>query len=306
MVRVDVTCPRGSVREYSGVEAHSGEVDDVAHRVALSLGYRVHREIVGGFGGGRVYELRCDGERAVLKFIAPAFEPKALALLPLIGQLRRRGWPAAAWLDAGALEGRTWTLQEFVAGPRLDGPTADTTPPIIGAIHTQAGLGSAVARVVPDADHGAAIQRFVQDGGGPVAGRVADWSTAGRALVKLLSKSFGDIGEVPTADLVHGDVGPGNVVFPSPDRPVFLDVENLGFGSRAHDLAALYVRAVQSGDRVSKALLCDSGVGVSGARVFDASVAMTMLGNITWLIDNAPDRVEPRIAVYREDRSRSQ
>lgn len=235
----------------------------------------------------------------MLKFLAPTFAARAPMLLTLIPELRDQGWPAANWLAAGVADGHAWALQDFVVGSVLDGPTAQTTPAVVAAIEAQAGLGHLVRRVLPSADHGAGVERLAIERCGEIAEAVAHWSPEGRRLVATLLPWVDEIGDVPRDDLVHGDVGPGNIVFTRSQGAVFIDTENLGFGSRTTDLAALYVRAVQFANTASIAHLAEAGARAGRWPLFTASVAIAMLGNIAWLITNAPERVGARIAAYQ-------
>ena len=158
-------------------------------------------------------------------------------------------------------------------------------------------------RHIPSADHAAAVRRLARERGGDAAVTVAAWSRAGAELIEILTRPFDDIGDLDREDLVHGDVGPGNVIFSSPGRAVFVDVDNLGFGSRAIDLAAMYMRTVQSGDDDAKTLLGNVGADVAGKELFDTCVAITMMGNIAWVIAHAPERADARIAAYTRDRT---
>jgi len=193
-----------------------------------------------GWNEGAYLLSRPDGSRAVLKWRASEPE-RLLGARERVEVARARGWPAPAWLAAGlAPAGGAWVVQEFIDGrtpPRLDDFVAEQ---MTGILSLQAGL-------FPGADGGWgqwAAGVVFEDWDG-LRDRVRSGVPGGRRIVAAVDAIAGACppGPLSGQDLVHGNFNLANTIAAA-GRLWVVDVEGLGTGPRAYDLAeALLVGA---------------------------------------------------------------
>ena len=193
-------------------------------------------------GGGRktgawVVE-DCGGVRAVLKWHPLASTRRELdGTAALVARARARGWPTPAWLAWG-LDGRRrpYVLAELVAGEHLEAMDDAALDALLAVLERQRGLAGPVGsdRV------GDAWRAVFLDGS---AWRAAlrrqspEALEAGEAIARRAAP-FRDI-QLPGADLVHMDFGPHNVLFRDGKVAAVVDLEGVGRGPVAIDVATL-------------------------------------------------------------------
>jgi hypothetical protein len=202
--------------------------------------WQVERRLTGGWNEGAYLLSRPGGSRVVLKWRASEPE-RLLGARERVEVARARGWPAPAWLAAGrAPAGGAWVVQEFIDGrtpPRLDDFVAEQMTGILGL---QAGL-------FPGADGGWgqwAAGVVFEDWDG-LRDRVRSGVPGGRRIVAAVDAIAGACppGPLSGQDLVHGNFNLANTIAAA-GRLWVVDVEGLGTGPRAYDLAeALLVGA---------------------------------------------------------------
>jgi len=202
--------------------------------------WQLERRLAGGWNEGAYLLIDGRGSRAVLKWRAS--EPKRLlGAREHVEAARARGWPAPEWLATGrATTGEAWVVQEFIDGrtpSRLDDFVAEQMTRILGlqeAMFSGAthGWGEWAAGVVFE-DWDGLRDKVVS--GIPGGSRIV-------AAVDAIAASCPP-GPLSNQDLVHGNFNLANTIA-TPGRLWVVDVEALGAGPRAYDLAeALLVGA---------------------------------------------------------------
>jgi hypothetical protein len=195
--------------------------------------WQVERRLAGGWNEGACLLIGGGGSRAVLKWRASDPE-RLLGARERVEAARARGWPAPQWLATGqAPAGEAWVVQEFIDGrapPRLDGFVAEQMTRILGlqeALFPAAagGWGQWAAGVV------------FEDWDG-LRDRVASGVPGGSRIVAAVDAIAGACppGPLSGQDLVHGNFNLANIIA-TPARLWVVDVEALGAGPRAYDLA---------------------------------------------------------------------
>jgi hypothetical protein len=202
--------------------------------------WQVERRLAGGWNEGAYLLIRAGGSRAVLKWRASDPE-RLLGAQERVEAARARGWPAPGWLAAGRTPaGGAWVVQEFIDGrtpSRVDDFVAGQ---MLGILSVQqamfpgaaGGWGQWAAGVVFEDWHG-------------LRDRVACGVPGGRQIVAAVDAIAGACPPGPLSghDLVHGNFNLANTIA-TPGQLWVIDVEALGAGPRAYDLAeALLVAA---------------------------------------------------------------
>lgn len=219
--------------------------DDVEVAGALDPLNRAGRgtwHLVGRLSGGRktsawVAEDR-DGVRAVLKRHSSASTRRDLdGTAALVARARARGWPTPAWLTWGLdRRRRPWVLAELVAGEHLDALDDVALDTLLAVLDRQRGLAG-------PAGPGRAGQAWRAVFGDGSAWRAAlrrqspEALAAGEAIARRAAP-FRAV-RLPAADLVHLDFGLHNVLFRDGEVAAVVDVEGIGRGPAAIDVATL-------------------------------------------------------------------
>jgi len=226
----------------------AGAMVDVAN-AAVGDCWQVVRRLEGGWNEGAYLVRRADESRAVLKWRAREPE-RLLGARELVSAARARGWPAPAWLASGlASTGEAWVLQEFIDG------------------HTPAQLDELVAnQMIAILELQASLCPGASGGWGEWAGGVVfeDWEdlrervTAGVpggqqivAAVDAIARAC-RAGPLSSHDLVHGNFNLANTIA-TPSRLWLVDVEAVGPGPRAYDLAEVLLVAAEYGHATESA-----------------------------------------------------
>ncbi|HLQ57805.1 MAG TPA: hypothetical protein VK162_26475 [Streptosporangiaceae bacterium] len=205
--------------------------------------WQLERRLAGGWNEGAYLLIRPDGSRAVLKWRASEPE-RLLGAHYLVEAARARGWPAPAWLAAGqAPAGGAWVVQEFIDGrppPRLDDTVAEQ---MTGILDLQASLFPGAAGGWGQWASGVVFEDW--DG---LRDRVRSGVPGGRRIVAAVDAIAQACSPEPLSshDLVHGNFNLGNTIA-TPGRLWVVDVEALGAGPRAYDLAEALLVAAEFG-----------------------------------------------------------
>jgi len=224
-----------------------GVADGTRHVLAYvndthAVAYRLERKLAGGIRSG-AYEVRdAMGGRAVLKWSTDlTWARQVLRAAPVVERMRRAGWPTPRWLAFGVTpEGHPYQLQEHVLGQplqRLDGPAVRVLLDLVDSHH---GL---------DPDPGRNWSTFVSDvvfddrDGAREDARQVDVDAA-RLVERFMTLCVRYRRQrLNSTDLVHGDLHPGNVLVTDGRVAGIIDVEAIGSGTRAIDLARLLATA---------------------------------------------------------------
>jgi aminoglycoside phosphotransferase (APT) family kinase protein len=238
--------------------------------------WQLERRLAGGWNEGAYLLGRPDGSRAVLKWRAGEPE-RLLGARERVEVARARGWPAPAWLAAGrAPSGGAWVVQEFIDGrppPQLDDAVAEQMIEILGLQASlfpgaTGGWGQWASGVVFEDWDG------LRDG-------VRSGVPGGRRIVAAVDAIAQACSPEPLSsqDLVHGNFNLANTIA-TPGRLWVVDVEALGTGPRAYDLAETLLVAVGEGQvsESAAARLWAYGAGLDRREfaICAGSVGMTM------------------------------
>jgi hypothetical protein len=190
---------------------------------------------------------------------------------------RARGWPAPEWLATGqAPTGVAWVVQEFIDGrtpPRLDDFVAEQMTRILG-------LQEAMFPGATDGWGQWAAGVVFEDWDG-LRDRVASGVPGGRRIVAAVDAIAGACppGPLSGQDLVHGNFNLANTIATA-GRLWVVDVEALGAGPRAYDLAEALLVAAGHGHATKSAAArlwaCAAGLDRREFAVCAGSVGLTM------------------------------
>lgn len=179
-----------------------------------------------------------DGARAVLKWHPVASTRRELdGTAALVARARARGWPTPAWLAWG-IDGRQrpYVLSELVPGEHLDAIDDGALDALLAVLERQRGLagpagtnraGDAWRAVFLDGSEWRAVLRR----------QSPEALEAGEAIARRAAP-FRDV-QLPGADLVHMDFGLHNVLFRNGEVAAVVDLEGVGRGPMAIDVATL-------------------------------------------------------------------
>jgi len=241
--------------------------------------------VVGRIPGGSqqgAHALRnAEGERAVLKWHTGNIRAEKLPqTAQIIEAARARGWPTSRWLAFGALPAESaYIIEELIDGVTptvIDAPLLDR---LLAANRVQAGLEPRT-----DQDWSAYIHQvlFDPDPQGDLARLHARPATAAFATrLEALTASARGVA-LPTADLVHGDFTPRNMIVRD-GTPYLVDAAHAGKGTRAYDLAVLAIDSQwtdPSGDGQRRVL--DEALALVGGRGLRLCLAARMILLLEW------------------------
>lgn len=244
------TAPRSSTDiqgKATVSSSHSGTADRAALAVlaAANRDHGTHYSLVGRLPGGYqngAYELGTpDGARAVLKwFPVPRSADVVREAAATVEAARAVGWPTPAWLHWGiGPNGLPYEIQEFVEGRHLDRLDGDSLGALLEVNSRQEDLSPPTRHEwspwVVDMVYGnreAVLDRVVEFA--PEGGRLT-------AVVEELRRCAGTV-KLRRHDLVCGVFSLENILFDQQRVAGVIDVEAIGRGTRAFDLAVLYSR----------------------------------------------------------------
>jgi aminoglycoside phosphotransferase (APT) family kinase protein len=205
--------------------------------------WQLERRLAGGWNEGAYLLSRPDGSRAVLKWRASDPE-RLLGARERVAAAPARGWPAPAWLATGrSPAGGAWVMQEYIDGqppPQLNDAVAEQMIEILGL---QASLFPGATGGWGQWASGVVFEDW--DG---LRDRVRTGIPGGRRIVAAVDAIAEACSPEPLSsyDLVHGNFNLANTIA-TPGRLWVVDVEALGAGPRAYDLAETLLVAVGEG-----------------------------------------------------------
>jgi hypothetical protein len=217
-------------------------IGEVLGAVNAELGgsWQLERRLGGGWNEGAHLLTGAGSRQAVLKWRASDPE-RLLGARERVEAARARGWPTPRWLATGqAPTGEAWVVQEFIDGrtpPYLDDFVAQQMTGILGL---QADMFPGAAGGWGQWAAGVVFEDW--DG---LRDRVAAGVPGGPRIVAAVDAIGGAClgGPLSSDDLVHGNFNLANTIA-TPGQLWVVDVEALGAGPRAYDLAeALLVGA---------------------------------------------------------------
>ena len=259
----------------------------------------------GGYQQGALLLTDETGARAVLKRTIRRVPAARLDELASIVEVARgAGWPTPRWHGWGELDGWGWWLTEFVPGSVPDAVSVGFADAIEPIVERQRDLAPATSQ-----DWSAYIKRVGFLDESAFASTVSTFSAAGAELVATIDRLVRPHAaiDLPADDLVHGNLDPGNVIFQGRDVVAIVDIESLGKGTRAVDLAGLAVSAAIWGDPIAAERLATSCDRVAGPAVADICIAAAVLAVLAFGVENWRGDVDSVCAACTEFlRSRGQ
>lgn len=260
---------------------------------ALGDRWNVVAALDGGYQQGALEVLRSDGVRGVFK-PAPKEDSEAVMATKAaaIVQARSVGWPAAAWLEWGSMNGRPWFVQTFAEGLPIETFTSSLEQVVIDAVAAQAHLAAHLPpfdwseQVATIIERDSYWHRRCEALGGPITG-------VARMLASVCAAASGRDGREspPSLDLVHGDFATDNIL-ESNGRITIIDTQSVGRGSRGIDLASMAVHCLvwnQGTASAHRFFMAAVDVAGSAAVGYAASRA---LGVAVFAMDNYPSFVD--------------
>lgn len=267
------------------------EADAVLAEVngAHGAAYRVLRPLTGGYQGHAFVIGDPSGRAAVLKWgTKSSWAPQVLRASSVVARVREAGWPTPAWLHVGVTRaGFPYQVQEFVEGS----PMSRLGPVEVDLLLTMVDLQ---VDLDPDPQRGWSpfIYQTVFDNRDGSREAVRASGPAGAAVVEEFMRLYAPLRglAIPDSDLVHGDLSTANVLVANGAIAGAVDVEQLGSGTRAADLAALWREGYSSSssDPVAVARLRHAGEAVAGPEVFRLCVAAGVFTLAKFVLDNNP------------------
>lgn len=269
-----------------------GSILDRINRVGPRR-YTLGRRLPGGHQTG-AYELTSsDGERAVRKrWFAPRPIDVVRQCAEAVAVARAAGWPIPAWLTWGiGLDGVPYEVREFVEGEHRDRLDPSVLRTLIEVNERQADLDLPTRH-----EWSTWIRDVVYGGHDGILARVAGTGPDGRFLGAVIDRLRlrTEAVEIPRTDLVCAVFALENILLRERRVAAVIDVEAIGRGSRAYDLAVLHGRlSDEEREGPIGSTLRQAGEDVAGAAVFEVCLAAEYLGLLAFVIDQHPDRASP-------------
>lgn len=250
--------------------------------------FRLLRRLPGGYQTG-AYALQSeDGQRAVLKrWVGPRPIRQLQEAAATVEAARSAGWPTPAWLYWGTgPDGVAYEIQEFVDGTHRHDLDDGTLDALLAVNALQADLDPPTSN-----DWSAWALEVVYGGRDGLFEEVARFPDGGARLGSAVDRvrSSAGLPELPDRDLVCGVFSLENVLFGPDGVRAVIDVQALGRGTRAFDLAVLYSR-LSSVDRRSAIgrRLRVTAEDIAGPAAFAVCLAAELLGVLHFVIRNNP------------------
>jgi hypothetical protein len=250
--------------------------------------FRLLRRLPGGHQTGAYALLSEDGQRAVLKrWVGPRPFNQLQEAAATVGAARSAGWPTPAWLHWGTTpDGVAYEIQEFVDGDHrheLDDRTLDA---LLAVNARQADLDPPTSN-----DWSAWALGVVYRGSDGLLEEVTRFPDGGSRLASAVDRvrRLAGLSELPDRDLVCGVFSLENVLFGPDGVRAVIDVQALGRGTRAFDLAVLYSR-LSSAERRSAIgrRLRVTAEDIAGPGAFAVCLAAELVGVLHFVIRNNP------------------
>jgi aminoglycoside phosphotransferase (APT) family kinase protein len=258
---------------------------------ALGPGWALLAPFSGGRQSGAWRVRTPTGAAAVLKpTTTPDWSAQIARAAPAVAIARRSGYPTPEWIAHGVTAGGlAFQVQQLVGGATLSRVDSTTCALFIDLVERQAGV---------DPDPARDWSAYVAEAVGAGFERTASAATGpgGRRLRELGAALAADAGRVawPTADLVHGDLRPANVLVDGGVVAGAIDIEAIGSGTRAIDYATLLTAAEVADDAVGA--IVDAGVRSASAEVFRAAAAWAFLDLARFATERDPESATETIA----------
>ena len=213
----------------------------------------------------------------------------------MLDAARDAGWTSPRWLATGvAPDGRQFLIEELIDDARRARPDQDDLALVLGANRLQAGRGTSVTR-----DWSRWNWRVLWEDEGGYGATLRRRPDSAGLLEQILAANDREL-VPPNDDLVHGDCVLDNILIQR-GRPVFVDAEHAGRGTRAYDLATLIYEANVGGehgtppDEITTRYV-DEGMRLVGKEGFVHCVTSSMIEFIGFGFEHWADDVAGHVA----------
>ncbi|HEX5505577.1 MAG TPA: aminoglycoside phosphotransferase family protein [Thermomicrobiales bacterium] len=258
--------------------------------------------VVGKCAGGTrgAYEIADPtGRRAVLKSDPrPSWIAQLRRVVPITEHLRAIGYPTPRIHFVGvAPDGMPYYVQDFALGAPMAALTPDNLDLLLALNDRQANQ-----HVATEQNWSAYVWRVVFAGESGWAATLRGHAPATAdllAAVEALTRRYRDT-RLPTADVVHGDFSPDNVLVLDGRVTAVIDFAAAGRGTRAIDLARLLVWSYDDLDASSRQRLHARIRDIAGVAGLTICLAEQILDLIAYTIDHhAPADVAQAVRLGR-------
>ena len=248
-------------------------------------------------GGTRgAFEIsEANGRRAILKFGDQLPWLARLRQAETLGErLRAIGYPTPRTLFLGAAPNDAWyQVQEFVPGAPMTAPLTSADLELLIALNDlQADQRRATDRVWPDWSR--VMQDVIFAGASGWTELLQAHSLATRSLLAALyAVALPYAGAaLSTTDIVHGDFLPENVLVRGGRVLAVIDFAQMGYGTRAHDLARVFVWRYNDIPALPRRRLADHIAAITTPAERTICLAYAVIDVLAYMIEQHPAAVE--------------
>lgn len=253
------------------------------------------------FSGGQdqgAFRLKApDGQTSVLKISRnPMWLSQVQRATAATTHLKSLNYPVPAYTLSGSTDSATYWLQSELTGSSTEQPTAEQVTDLIRVIDLQ--KDQAISELQgQDWDWYIADVVFQGEGGNVRA--LMKFSADTSALVSDIEQMVLGMQTkvLPKTDLVHGDMGIGQVIFQGPKVAGVLDWDQAGYGDRTIDLVALWYSLMTMPE--SRDLVMKHMMAVSDAEAIKIYAAYKMLAVVAWHINKIGGEVIAQVTLAR-------
>lgn len=259
-------------------------IDELLERISRELGasYRIRRRFTGGENHGAYEVLDASGRAFAFKYHDSAdILPRLQRAQAVTRKLRELQMPVPDYLHIGTLADIVFWVQTVLPGEPLPHLTAAQLSALLEWNEWQAGQA-----ISAEQDWSWYVREVVFAGESGWASSLEGYSVETRALLGRLERlTAGKEGAVSrTTDIVHGDLGPYNVLAAASCGEVrgIVDWDAAGCGDRALDLSKLLFYSFE--DAEIRARLWERIVQISGRDALAVYLAYNVLAQLDWSI----------------------
>ncbi|MDB5178614.1 MAG: hypothetical protein JWN01_557 [Patescibacteria group bacterium] len=257
--------------------------------------YTLNARYSGGEDQGAFQVIGGDGAPAVLKTSRNPQWISQIQRAQAAGKhLATLNYPAPTYTVVGSTDrGTYWLENEMPGGPAIGAPTAGQITDLLRLIELQKGQLISEVQGQDWCWYLANVVFRGEDGHVRVLMKFSPQTSALVASIEgLVAGLDGKI--LPKTDLVHGEMGIGQVLFTGQSVSAVLDWDQVGYGDRTIDLVGLWyslIDAPEPRDLVMKQLLA-----ISDPQAIKICAAAKMLAVVAWHINKVGGDVDAVVA----------
>lgn len=212
----------------------------------------------------------------------------------VVDRAKEAGWPTPAWLQLGELDdGTLFVIQELAIGEPSTTVDQSLASSLIAVNRKQDGLAQPSPLLF---DHTLHVHEVLFGNKNDWLSGLRRFSDSADTLVGIVLDNVDESYKLPTDDLVHGDYNRWNLLSTNNRVTSLIDLDNLGWGSRALDLTDQFRQMILFSDPTSARRLLRSEVeSAVGIRGFHTCFAFWVVANLGWLQQAKPEEAVRRI-----------